>query len=450
MHRKEFIKKFSLLTTALATIPDLYADTNNKKNIPGLIKDPNGILDLPKGFTYSILSKEGQVMDDGLFVPPSADGMTCIQLSKHKLVLIRNHEIGHVPMLTTFFKNNYYGPDYESYKEKNADKFYDINDNNDTYCFGGTTNIVYDIKKEKVESQYLSLAGTLINCSGGITPWGTWISCEETVQKEGEGITQNHGYNFEVVPSLEPHLTKAIALKDMGRFRHEGVAFDQGNDYVYQTEDRSDGLFYRFIPKVNKKLSKGGKLQVLSFKDWRGIDTSNWKKENIKVGNRYKVRWIDINNVNSPDDDLRYRGRNMGAAIFARGEGIFCSNNIIYFTATTGGEKKSGQIWRYTPDKNDSDGFIELFYESNDSDTLNMPDNIIISPKGHIFLCEDGKGRDRLVCIKPNGSIYYLANNALNNEEFAGMTFSPDGSTLFVNIYSPTMTLAIKGPWNHI
>ena len=450
MNRREFIKRFSLLTTALATIPDLYANANNNtKKIPGLIKDPNGILDLPKGFTYSILSQEGDIMNDGLFVPPSADGMTCIQLTKDKVVLIRNHEIGHVPMLANFFKKNYYGPNYEKYKKKNANKFYDIH-NNETYCFGGATNIVYNIKKEKVENQYLSLAGTLINCSGGITPWGTWISCEETVQKEGEGVTKNHGYNFEVLPSLKPYLTKAVPLKSMGRFRHEGVAFDQNNGYVYQTEDRSDGLFYRFIPKVKEKLTKGGKLQFLSFKDWRGIDTSNWKKKNIQVGKRYKVKWIDIDNVNSPDDDLRYRGKNMGAAVFARGEGIFCSNNIVYFTATTGGVQKTGQIWRYTPNKNGADGFIELFYESNDSNTLNMPDNIIISPRGDIFLCEDGKGRDRLVCIKSNGSIYYLANNALNNEEFAGMAFSPDGSTLFVNIYSPTMTLAIKGPWNSI
>ena len=100
--------------------------------------------------------------------------------------------------------------------------------------------------------------------------------------------------------------------------------------------------------------------------------------------------------------------------------------------------------------QNNSDGTLELFFESNNKSVLNMPDNIIISPNGHIFLCEDGKGRDRLVCIKPNGSIYYLASNALNNEEFAGMTFSPDGSILFVNIYSPTMTLAIKGPWNRV
>ena len=150
MNRKEFIKRFSLLTAGLATIPNLYANTNNKKNIPGLIKDPDGILDLPRGFTYSILSREGDTMDDGLFVPPSADGMTCIQLSKHKIILIRNHEIGHVPMLTSFFKNNYYGKSYEQYKEKNADKFYDIK-NNETYCFGGTTSIVYNTKKEQVE-----------------------------------------------------------------------------------------------------------------------------------------------------------------------------------------------------------------------------------------------------------------------------------------------------------
>ena len=108
---------------------------------------------------------------------------------------------------------------------------------------------------ERQKNQYLSLAGTLVNCSGGKTPWNTWISCEEIVTNKGIGLTKNHGYNFEVIPSLEPHLTKAVPLKDMGRFRHEGVAFDKENGYVYQTEDRSDSLFYRFIPKVKEKLS---------------------------------------------------------------------------------------------------------------------------------------------------------------------------------------------------
>ena len=437
------------MSAGLATIPTLSSQEKTRGNISGLIRDPNGIIDLPEGFSYKIISQEKDVMDDGLLVPPNADGMTCISLSKNRIVLIRNHELGHVPRLSVFFKNNYYGKNYRKYKKENAEKFYDIN-NTKTHCFGGTTNIVYNTKTEKVESQYLSLAGTLVNCSGGITPWNTWISCEETVIKNGRGITKNHGYNFEVYPSIIPSLTPAIPLKGMGRFRHEGIAFDR-EGYVYQTEDRSDGLFYRFTPKVNRKLSKGGLLEILSFKDWRGADTRNWENDNIEIGKQYKVKWLNINNVNSPNDDLRYRGRNFGGAIFSRGEGIFCYENIIYFTSTNGGKNKTGQIWKYIPDTlNHKEGVLELFYESKDENVLNMPDNIVLSPNGDIILCEDARGRDRLVCIRNDGSIYYLANNALNNQEFAGLTYSPDGKILFINIYKPTMTLAISGPWNRL
>ena len=446
MNRLEFIKKFSLLSTALASIPALYAQEKSHIDIPGLIKDPNGIIDLPKGFSYKVISKEKQIMDDGLLVPSNADGMACIQLSEEKIILIRNHELGHVPKLSVFLNNNYYGKYYKKFKKQNSEKFYDIK-NTRTHCLGGTTSIVYNTKTEKVEKQYLSLAGTLVNCSGGVTPWNTWISCEETVMKNGRGITKDHGYNFEVKPSYTPRLSKAMPLKAMGRFRHEGIAFDR-NGYVYQTEDRPDGLFYRFKPNHSTKLYKGGKLQFLSFKDWRGVNTDNWKKNQIKQGEKYQVKWIDINNVDSPDDDLRYRGYNMGGATFARGEGIFCHDDMIYFTATTGGKNKTGQIWKYIPE-NDG-GIIELFYESMDADVLNMPDNIVLSPNGDIILCEDARGRDSIVCIRPDGAIYYLATNALNNQEFAGPTFSPDGKILFVNIYNPTMTLAIKGPWEQL
>ena len=449
MNREEFIKKFSILSLGLATIPTLLAKDKSRYDISGLIRDPNGILDLPLGFTYSIISKEKDLMDDGLLVPPNADGMTCLPIDKERVILIRNHEIGHVPKLSIFFKNNPFGKHYRKYQKENADKFYDIK-RKKTHCFGGTTSIVYNIKTEKVENQYLSLAGTLVNCSGGKTPWNTWISCEETTMNDGGGITKNHGYNFEVVPSISPKLTKAIPLKDMGRFRHEGIAFDSSIGYVYQTEDREDGLFYRFIPNIKNKLYKGGKLQILSFKDWRGIDTRNWNKKNIDIERKYKVRWIDIDNVNSDKDDLRYRGKNLGGAIFARGEGIFYSDNMLFFTATTGGRNKSGQIWKYIPNESNTDGEIELFYESSHSNVLNMPDNIIISPNGNILLCEDGKGRDRLIYIKPDKTISYLANNAYNNQEFAGICFSPDNEILFINIYNPTMTIAIKGPWNRL
>ena len=421
--------------------------SKNKNFYNNLKDDPNGIIALPQGFSYKIISKEKQLMDDGLLVPSNADGMMCFQGKGDNIILVRNHEIGHVPELSTFFKNNPYGDNFKTYINKNSSKFYDIKNKN-THCFGGTTSIVYNVKTKETISQYLSLAGTLVNCSGGATPWGTWISCEETVFKNGIGVNKKHGYNFEVFPSEKIKLTNAKPLKAMGRFRHEGVAFNKTTGHVYQTEDREDGLFYRFIPNNATKLNKGGKLQFLSFKDFRGLDTSNWKREAVQLNKKYDIRWVDIDKVDSYNDDLRYRGQKKGGATFSRGEGVWCHGNDIFFTATSGGNKRKGQIWKYTQNNNDS-GYIELIFESVNKEIINMPDNIVVSPWGDILICEDGKGRDSLVGIKSNGDTYNIATNVLNNQEFAGACFDPSGKVLFINIYNPTITLAITGPWNN-
>ena len=443
MNRKEFLTKATLLTFGMLSAPQLLANKNKKiLKTNNLIKDINGILDLPKDFSYKIISRENDLMDDGLTVPTSADGMACFQGNQDKVILIRNHEIGHVPNIENFLKSNPLGPRFLHYIKDNGKNFYDIK-NNKTQCFGGTTNIIYNTKLEKVELQYLSLGGTLVNCSGGSSPWNTWLSCEETVKKKGAGLNKNHGYVFEVYPYDVVKLTKAVPLKSMGRFRREAIAFDISSGYIYQTEDRERGLLYRFIPKNKQKLFKGGVLQALSIEKMEGIHTSNWKKNKFILNKKYKVKWIDLKNINSPNDTLRHEGKKLGCNPFARGEGIYYHNNNVYFTCTNGGNNRCGQIWKYSI----GDSSINLFYESDNSTSLNMPDNLIISPWGDIIVCEDGKGRDRLVGIKPNGAIYYIASNALNNSEFAGATFSPDGNILFVNIYDPTLTIAIKGPW---
>ena len=237
----------------------------------------------------------------------------------------------------------------------------------------------------------------------------------------------------------------------MGRFRHEAIAVDPKNKFIYQTEDREDGLFYRFIPNVYSKLSKGGKLQGLSILGTRGADCTNWKNDSFKVGQKYRVKWIDLNVVTSPKDDLRIRGRNKGCAFFARGEGLWYADDYLYFTSTTGGNSKIGQIWRYKHFSNgESEGVLELFFESNNKNILNMPDNITIAPWGDVIISEDGRGPDRLVNINSQGDCLPIAMNSFNNSEFAGATFSPNGKTLFVNIYQPTMTLAITGPWEEL
>ena len=451
--RKEFIEKISIISLGFSSLGRVIASNSNLiDNIQysNLIDDPKGVLNLPPGFSYNIISKYKDKMKDGLRVPNAADGMGCLDGDGDNVILVRNHELGHFPVIqNTFRKNSPYGKGISRYLKNHKNKFYDYKGKN-TECYGGTTTIVYNIKTKKIVDQHLSLSGTLVNCSGGITPWGTWISCEETVKKKQGKIYKNHGFNFEVIPLDSDNLNPPLPLKDMGRFRHEAVAFDTEHGFVYQTEDREDGLFYRFIPNVRNDLSKGGKLQALSLVGFGGSDCSNWKRNSFKVGESYKVKWVTLDNVESPEDDLRIRGRNKGCAIFARGEGLWYDNKNVYFTSTTGGKSKLGQVWKYRRSSGTSDGELELFFESDNKNMLSMPDNIVVTPWGDLLVSEDGRGNDRLIGIKPSGETYLFAKNIYNTSEFAGAVFSPDQKILFVNIYKPTMTIAITGPWASI
>ena len=161
--------------------------------------------------------------------------------------------------------------------------------------------------------------------------------------------------------------------------------------------------------------------------------------------------WIDVDHVEAPDDDLRNRGFNAGAARFARGEGIWYGNGEFYFACTNGGEAKIGQIWKYIPTAAEGDddepGNLQLFLEPNDGELVENADNLTIAPWGDLILCEDRAGPViRLVGVTTSGNIYPFAMTHLHSE-FAGATFSPDGSTLFVNIQGAGLTLAITGPW---
>ena len=298
---------------------------------------------------------------------------------------------------------------------------------------------------------------------GGPTPWGSWITCEEASDREGENrvdgervfCQKDHGYNFEVPATSGIQLQAAVPLKAMGRFRHEAVAVDPETGIVYQTEDTDDGLIYRFIPNVKGQLSKGGRLQALAVVERPSLDTRNWEATPaMRPRQTVAVRWIDVEDVESPQDDLRLRGFAAGAARFARGEGMWYVKGEIFFACTSGGHAKLGQIWRYTPsakegssEETQTPGTLELFVEPNDSNLVVNADNLTAAPWGDLIVCEDRSGDDvRLVGVTPEGQLYTFANNNANTE-FAGATFSPDGSTLFVNLQHTGQTLAITGPW---
>jgi secreted PhoX family phosphatase len=414
-----------------------------------LRKDRKGILDLPDGFRYKIISRAGDKMDDGFYVPHLPDGMAAFPGPDGLTIVIRNHEF----RIGNDKKRGAFKDKEKLWKKMDSSYIYDQGPDGKP-LLGGTTTLVYDTKKQKLKGQYLSLIGTLANCSGGITPWGTWISCEEACYFDDEVCSRYHGYAFEVPLSVEPVLTKPVPLKAMGRFTREGVAFDPRTNIGYQTEDKTDSLLYRFIPDQEGDLVQGGRLQCLGIVDKPGFDLRNWKLQNVAQGDILDATWIDLENPDPDEDNLRLQGQDKGAALFASGEGVAYFDGAVYFDCTNGGRIGKGQIWKYkpspyegTPKEADVPGKLELFVEPNDPNVLDHPDQLTVAPWGDIMVCEDGKDDQYLLGITPERQIYRFARNALNDSELAGVCFSPDRTTMFLNNLATGLTFAITGPW---
>lgn len=393
------------------------------------------LLALPEGFEYNVLGKAGAKMSDGHPTPSLHDGMATF-IVNGQLRLVRNHEV-----------NNGLGKDGAAFGE--VARAYDAK------AAGGTTTLVIDPKTREIVRDFVSLNGTLQNCGGGPTPWGSWISCEETVLgaeliKDAQGrergnFARPHGYCFEVAAKADGAV-QATPLKALGRFVHEAIAVDAKTGIVYLTEDRGTAGLYRFLPKRKGKLAEGGQLQMLAVADKRQLDLRTGQKN----GQSYAVTWVNINDpdpANADASSVYSQGLSLGAATFARLEGIWYGGDSLFFTATSGGDNRLGQVWQYTQQGKDK-GTLKLLFESPGEAVLDMPDNLCVSPRGALVLCEDGKNEQFLRGLTRQGQIFDLARNVMpENSELAGAAFSPDGKTLFFNIQRPGVTIALWGPW---
>jgi secreted PhoX family phosphatase len=412
--------------------------------------DQNGemILALPKDFRYVTFSKTGEAFGDGLVVPRSHDGMACFDGRGDTVRLIRNHEIRNAAGNFALGVN---GPAHLRYDPKGS---------------GGCMTLDFDTKRKRLVRQFISIGGTMVNCAGGWSLHNTgWLTCEETVSGVNNGFDKPHGYTF-FVPASANATIPAVPLTAMGRFAKEAaVAADDG--LVYQTEDAGNNSgFYRFTPNNRNNLASGGVLEMLALTGAPGANMFAAQH----VGVRLPVHWVTIP---VPDPALESggmscfaQGRAAGGAAFNRLEGIFRApdGESIYFLSTSGGEAARGQLWHYIPDR-DGDTLV-LVFQSPLGSVLDSPDNLCITPHGAMLFSEDDASGDndthplapgitdvnRLIGLGMAGEPFELAVNILNDSEFAGGCFSPDGEVLFVNLFGGStpgsgMTCAIWGPW---
>ena len=378
--------------------------------------DPLRILDLPEGFTYTLLQKKGEMMSDGYQVPGRPDGMGAFAGENGSIILMRNHELD--------ARQSDYSPAFSSRSKK---AFYDPEG------YGAVTRLVIDPNRLEVVSSNLVLAGSSRNCAGGLSPWG-WVSCEET-------LSEGHGFAFLCRQDAD-QLASPEKLTDLGRFNHEAFAYNPQTGVSYLTEDRGDGCLYRFVPNNKSQPFSHGKLQAMSVVDKPQFNTSL----DMEKGRDYQLSWVDIAEPVPEDDSCRFQGRKAGAAMVSRGEGLWFHNGELYFSATNGGLHGKGQIFQITG-LDEPHNQLRLVCEAGSDSALEFPDNIAVAPWGGLVVAEDGSWTDYIRMINRQGKITTLARNARSFKEIAGVCFSPDGNALFLNLQEEGMTLAITGPF---
>lgn len=257
---------------------------------------------------------------------------------------------------------------------------------------GGASAVRFSARGEIVDA-YRILSDTNLNCAGGPTPWGTWLSCEETPQ----------GRVWECDPLGK---AEAVVRPAMGVFAHEAAAIDEAKRHAYLTEDVDDGRFYRFVYDTPGDLS-AGELQVA---------------EVIGTGPEGEVEWRTVPDPRAQSNDTRYQVPS--STVFNGGEGIWFHDGVIYFST-----KGDNRVWAYET----ATSMLTILYDASTSSTpiLTGVDNLTVSPAGDVLVAEDD-GDMQIVAISANGSLVPVVQvTGQEGSEITGPAFDPSLRRLY-------------------
>ena len=435
------------------------------KPFPPLVDDPDGILALPEGFSYAIVTRAGVTRLDGDqgVTPADHDGMAVYDAGGGRYTLIQNHEID---------------PGAEFGVPHVAGTVYDPG----AVDAGGCTVITTDRAGRNL-GEFVAISGTVSNCAGGPTPWGTWLTCEETEDRAGDDweedgrsgvFEKDHGYVFEVWAdgTADPR-----PIKCLGRYAHEALAIDKDRTHIYLSEDADEpnGLFYRWTAPRGVRLGNGvltslapdaGSIAAMQIiMDDGSVLPDVAYLTSAQLGRPFPVRWIDVPERDAQTRPVREqftdgqvtRGRKF-EGVWGTDEGVYVVNSYAWEDGELPADAAphDGMVWFYDY-RAETIQLVTYFPHQTTAEegaparytdlTFDGPDNVTVTPWGSLVLAEDGAGASHVLSAFPGGPTYAIARNQLNDSEFCGPTFSADGKVLFVNMQDPGLTLAITGPW---